>query len=216
MAQEIAGLAPSGSPIEARFNEKGALWVADHMPQGAEASKNGDRFMLGYSAAVTGIANVSAVPTTATMWAIANADPTNSYFLEEIGVYLTSGTPGVGGILIGCLFRTPLAPTSDTGISVVNTNPNSAKVSKAIVKSAQTVTASQGGVAAPTWYTLASNSSPNVTAFAGSTFLEHRALAGRITIPPSWSLGLHVVAPAGTSPLFAPFGMWVEKAGVNP
>ena len=75
-----------------------------------------------------------------------------------------------------------------------------------MIKSGVTVTAP----AAPNWYPVASNSGANVTAFASSTYLEHRNLQGRIAVPPQQGLALAVVAPAGTSPLFAPFATWFE------
>lgn len=197
--------------IGQRFTHQESLAVAQVEPPGFEMSRAGRRFLLGNNAAITGIAPVQALPTTAAQWALWNPDNQVTYFLEEVGVYLTSGTPGVGGILLGCLFRTP----AQLGATVAGTSVTSAsaggKTSKAIVKQSVTVT----DPAAPNWFPLASNPSPNVTAFAASTFLEHRSIQGGIAIPPGYGLGLAVVAPAGTSPLFAPFARWIEQETDN-
>jgi hypothetical protein len=171
-----------------------------------EMTRAARRFTLGNSAAITGIAPVQALPTTTAQWVIWNPDPIQTYWLEEIGMYLTSGTPGVGGTLLGAIFQTPAQTgNSVTGATIASAS-GSAAASKAIVKTGVTITTP----AAPIWYPLASNPSPNITAFAASTFLEHRNLQGRIAIPPLYGFGLNVLAPAGTTPLFAPFGTWVE------
>lgn len=184
-----------------------SLRTAQVEPLCAEGSRSGRRFLLGNSAAITGIAPVQTLPTTAAQWVLWNADPSRAYFFEELGVYLTSGTPGVGGVLLAALLQTPaLAGVSNAGIAVSSAS-NGGLTSKMIVKASIAFTQP----AAPNWYPVASNPSPNVTAFAGSTFLEHRSLQGRIVVPPNQGLALAVVAPAGTTPLFAPFAQWFES-----
>lgn len=195
-------------PKEARATGLESIAVAQTEPPGVELTRAGRRFMLGNNAAITGIANGTALPTTAAQWVLWNPDVKKTYFFEEIGMYLTSGTPGVGGVLLACLFRTPAQlGASVTGTAIVSCSQGSL-TSKMIVKNGVTITDS----AAPVWYFLATNPSPNVTAFAASTYLEHRTLQGRIAVPPGYGLGLSVVAPAGTNPLFAPFATWVELA----
>lgn len=192
--------------VDARFTGVESIAVAQVEPAGFEMTRAGRRFYLGNSAAITGIAPVQALPTTTSQWAIWNDSPSQTYIFEEVGMYLTSGTPGVAGILLATIFRTP----SQTGANVAGATVTSASgtdsTSRAIVKTAVTITTP----AAPVWYPIASNFSANVTAFASSTFLEHRNLQGRIAVPPGYGLGLNVVSPAGTTPLFAPFASWVE------
>lgn len=186
-----------------------SLASAQVEPSGVELNRSGNRFMLGNSAAITGIAPVQVLPTTAAQWALWNADTTYTYYFEELGVYLSAGTPGAGGVLLACLFQAPAQTGNNVaGATVARTGrpSGSGGGSSMIVKSGVTVTTP----AAPVWYPIASNPSPNVTAFAGSTFLEHRGLQGRISVPPGYGLGLAVVAPAGTTPLFAPFAKWCE------
>jgi hypothetical protein len=190
-----------------------SLGVAQVEPPNMEATRAGLRFLIGNSAAITGIAPVQALPTTAAQWAIWNASQRMSLILEELGVYLTSGTPGAGAMLLACLFATPSqdAVASTAGTSVASAgSPNGGSAlgtySDIIVKSAVTITVP----AAPTWYPIAYNGSPNVTAFASNTVLENRNLKGRIIVPPKMGLGLAVVAPAGTTPLFAPFASGLQ------
>lgn len=190
----------------ARGTGLGSLAVAQIEPAKFDASRAGRRFLLGNSAAITGIAPVQVLPTTAPQFVLWNADAARSYALEQIGVYLTSGTPGAGGTLVGCIFTAPSQSGTTYAGTAITSASNGGLTSKALVKTAVTITAP----AAPNWFVLASNPSPNVTAFAGSTFLENRVLDGSIIIPPNSGLGLAVVAPAGTTPLFAPFAQWVE------
>lgn len=190
-----------------RLTHQESLAVANVEPSGFELARSGRRFMLGNNAAITGIQNVSALVTTAAQWVIWNADATKTLFFEELGVYNTSGTPGAGGSLLAALFSTPsqaaIAATAGTSVSSMS---NGGAASKAIVKSAVTITVP----AAPNWYVIANSPSPNVGAFPGGVFLENRSIQGRLAVPPGQGLALAVVGLAGTTPLFAPFASWCE------
>ena len=192
--------------VEARMTFLESLAVAQVEPPGMEGARAGRRFLLGNSAAITGIQSVQALATTGAHFAIWNPDPFRTMFFQTLGVYLTSGTPGVGGALFACLFTTP----AQTGTTYAGTSITSASLggpqSKAIVKASVTITTP----AAPNWLCIASNPSPNVTAFASSTYLENRNLDGRLACPPNCGVGLYTLTPAGNSPLFAPFAEWFE------
>lgn len=192
--------------IQQRGTEMGSVAGAQVEPPGFEMSRAGKRFILGNSAAITGIAPVQVLPTTAPQFSIWNASTTKALIFEQIGVYLTAGTPGVGGILLGCLYTLPASTGSTYAGTAITSASGGSIASATIVKTAVTVTTP----AAPNWFPLATNPGPNVTAFAASTFLENRLLGGTIIVPPQSGLGLAVVAPAGTTPLFAPFAMWCE------
>lgn len=175
-------------------------------PSRFEMARAGRRFISGVSNAVTGQAPVQVLPINAAAWVLWNADNAKSYALEEIGMMLTAGTPGVGGVLLGRLFNSPVQNSVTAGI-VIGSASGSAIGSKACINNTVSMAVS---VPALPWFPIASNPSPNVTAFAGSTFLENRNIQGGIVLPPTWGLGLTVLAPAGTTPLFAPFFTWVE------
>lgn len=184
-----------------------SLAIDQVAPIRLDMSRAGRRFLLGNSAAITGIAPVQVLPTTAAQWVIWNNDPSQSYAFEELGVYLTSGTPGVGGMLLACLFQSPAQVGANVAGAAVASMSNGGRTSKAIVKSGVAITTPSP----PAWYPVATNPSPNAVAFAGSVFFEHRNLEGGLIVPPGAGLGLAVVAPAGTSPLFAPFANWTEQ-----
>jgi hypothetical protein len=192
--------------LVARATGLGSLAASQVEPMRFEMARSGRRFLLGNSAAITGIAPAATIPTTASQWVLWNADPVRTYAIETIGMYLTSGTPGVGGVLLGALFTLPAQIGPSTAGVAISSASNGGLASKAVVKSGVTIT----GPTAPNWYCLASNPSPNVAIFPGSTFLENRNLEGAIVIPPGQGFALAVVAPAGTTPLFAPFGNWIE------
>jgi hypothetical protein len=177
------------------------------------------RFLMGPSAAVTGRAPVQAIPTTAAQWAIinnaaadANAERSttgNHIFIEDIGMYLTSGTPGQGGSLWGCLFTAPVTGTSDAGMTTQNAHGGPG-TSNAVIKSAITISTP----AAPTWFLLDfswNTIAPAAFSTGYNNPLAARDQGGRISIAPGTALGLAVVAPAGTTPLYAPFARWTEQ-----
>lgn len=184
----------------------GSLRTAQVEPLCAEGTRSGRRYTLGNSAAITGLAPVQALPTTTANWCLWNGDAARTYYIEEIGMYLTSGTAGVGGQLLAALFTTPAQTGTTYAGTTISSASNGGLASKMVVKTAVTVTTP----AAPNWYPIANNFSPNVGAFPGSGFLEHRNVQGRIAIPPGQGLGLVVLALAGTTPLFAPFATWFE------
>ena len=210
LAARFVALRGGSNQIVARATHQQSLAMAQVEPQNFEMTRAGRRMWLGNSAAVTGIAPVQAIPTTAAQWAIYNADPTATYFFEELGAFLTSGTPGLGGSLWACVFDAPAEVGSNAAGLTVDSLSHGGRTSKAIVKSGVTITTP----AAPIWFPLVQNQE-NITAAAfssgfGMTF-ERRDLAGAIAVQPGKSLGLAVMGPTGTTPLFAPFARWIEQ-----
>ncbi len=201
-----------GTNQELRLTYNVSQAVAQVEASGAELARAGRRFTLGNSAAITGIANVTALPTTAAQWVLWNLSNSVSLFIEEVGVYLTSGTPGAGGILLAAVTPAPataiVAPTYP-GTAIANVNPASSRISVAVVKASATL------AVAPCWYPIANNDDSNVGAFPGSGTLENRNVNGRLVIPPRCGLALAVLGLAGSTPLFAPFASWYEVTVPN-
>ncbi len=197
----------AGPQRDLRLTTLESVATAETEPLCFEASRAGRRFYTGYTAAPTGIAPVQALPTTAAQWVIFNNElgGGKAYAFEHVGEFLTSGTPGAGGILLACIFTLPAQSGLATNYAVQNAS-NSALASKASIKSGVTISSPS----APTWFPIAQSDSPNVAAFPGSGNLANRDLQGRLVLPPQTGLGLAVLAPAGTSPLFAPFAVWCE------
>lgn len=200
----------SSSDVRSTFVE--SLPIAQVEPSGLEMTRAGRRFALGNSAAVAGVAPATSLQTTGASWGIYNADPVKSYFFETLGCFMSAvstNAPGVGGLLMACIYQTPaITGAQYAGISVTSLSDANGSTSKsrAIVKNAQTITTP----AAPNWFPIAENPSPNVTA-AGFESWVNRDVRGRLAIQPGWALGLYVLAPAGTnSPVFTPIAEWVE------
>lgn len=187
----------------------GSVATASVEPERMEMSRAGRRFVIGNNAAITGQAPVQAHPTTVAQWVILNRASRESLVFEELGVYLESGTPGVGGTLLCCIAQTPsqVATANHAGVGIASASGSQRASSAAIVPN---ITITQP--AAPVWFELGSNSSANVTAFAASASIFHRDLRGGIIVPPGFMLGLAVVAPAGSTPLYAPMAMFLEIA----
>lgn len=193
-------------PLRMTFAE--SLAAAQVEPEKLELTRAGKRFALGNSAAITGIANVTALPTTAAQWVLYNFDEAKTFFFETLGVYLTSGTPGVGGVLLAALVRLPVVAAPETQYTGVKVSSLSSPgvTSKLSVKASITVS----DPAAPNWFPIAFNNNSNVGAFPGSATIENREIKGGIALRPGYGLALNVLGLAGTTPLFAPFAEWIE------
>lgn len=182
----------------------GALRVAQLDQAYAELTKAGRRFSIGYTAAPTGIAPVTAIPTTAAQWAITNTSATKTLTFETLGVHLYSGTAAAGIVVFACFFTAPAQTGLATGLAAQSMNFGTSITSAASIKSAVTVTSP----AAPAWFLVANSGSAN-TAVGGVAAVNFE-LKGSIMVPPGKSLGLATLSGAGTSPLFIPVATWTE------
>lgn len=209
LARRFQQLRSGKNQTEANFTHLEALRVAQIEAQAAERARAGMNFSIAYNgSAPTGIAPVQALPTTAAQWAIWNADPVKSYVFDALGAFPLSGTPGIGGQLLGCFFTTPASTGANATGIVVASRSNGGPASKAIIKSAVTIATPTAGL----WFPIAENLTPNVGAFPGSGLIVNRVLNGDILLPPNMGLGLSVLALAGTTPLFGPLAEWSEYA----
>lgn len=181
----------------------GAQRVSLTEPARFEMSRAGRRFEIGQSAALTGIAPVQAMPTTAAQWVIWNTSLTKSLVFEKLGAYLTAGTAGVGSVVVAAAVTLPATTTTKAGITIASSSGSSA-ASVALVNSAVTVTSP----AAPAWRVIARDNSPDTVALNVLAF--DADLQGSIIVPPLAGLGVCVIAPTGTSPLYAPMATWCE------
>src|SRR5271165_3684237 len=75
-----------------------SLAAAQVESEHTEMTRAGRRFSG--IAGTTGLANVAAVPTTATIWCIYNADQNRSYIIDSISYIVSSGFPAIGATLI--------------------------------------------------------------------------------------------------------------------
>lgn len=198
-----------GGLVTATMSGLGSLRTTLVEGDGDEMSRAGLRYHMSAQGA-TGIAPVQAIPSTAAQWLIYNplSNPVTA-FLDVIGISLVSGTAGAGGTLHGCIVPPSFAPAtiptaSAANVKIMNANPTSAKASSLIVASGQTLQ----NAAVGNWVPLAFMN-PAQTVL-GQTQMEHRDLKGKLVIPPGCGLGLAVISPTGTTPLFAPYASWRE------
>lgn len=195
------------APIDLRATFTESLAVAQVESQGHEMTRAGRRFYLGYNGSVpTGIAPVQAFPTTAAQWTIWNADPAKTYFFEQLGAMVFSGTTGLGGELLYTIFTAPASIGANaTGLAVVSAS-NSGQSSKAIIKSGVTIT----GPAAPVWAQVAEQISSAAIVGPASCIASRPGFRSIVAVAPGQGLGLAVLAPAGTTPLYLPLAEWIE------
>jgi hypothetical protein len=193
-------------PLDARITHFESLAVGQVEPTGMEMTRAGRRQYLAWNGTgPTGIAPVQTMPTTAAQWAITNNDTVKTYYFKELGAFPFSGTPGVGGLLLACVFNLPAQTGFATGVAVAS-GSNSALGSKAAVKSGVTITAP----ALPNWFPVAFNPPGTAGAGVAGTVILNTEVNGRLAVQPGQSLGLAVLALAGTTPLFLPIAEWIE------
>lgn len=190
----------------AKASGSGALRVAESEPDGFEMTRAGLRFFCGQSAALTGIAPVQAMPTTAAQWVIWNPSTSKSLIFDRVGLLLVSGTAGAGIVVVGAVITLPANSVNKSGITISSAS-GSTQTSVALINSGVTVTSP----AAPGWFQVAKSDSANTAVLSVSAF--DNDVRGRIIVPPLRGLALCALSPAGTSPLYAPVGCcWYEAA----
>lgn len=183
----------------------GALRTTQVEPPGLELSRSGARFAIGQSAALTGIAPVQAMPTTAAQWVIWNSSLTKSLVFEMAGLYTTAGTAGVGSTVVGAIISLPATATTKSGITVASLS-GSTNTTSALINSGVTVT----NPTAPAWFLIARDNTPDTVLLNVLAFNDN--LQGTLIIPPLKGLALCAIAPTGTTPLYAPMAQWTEIA----
>jgi len=181
----------------------GALRSTQVEPEHLELNRAGRRFVVGQSAALTGIAPVQAMPTTAAQWVIWNTSLTKSLVFEMAGLYTTAGTAGVGSTVVGAIITLPATTTTKAGITIASKSGNGG-TSVALINSGVTVTSP----AAPPWFIIARDNSPDTALLNVMAFKDE--MHGALIIPPLRGLALCAIAPTGTSPLYAPMAEWTE------
>jgi hypothetical protein len=193
-----------------QLTQQGALRVAQLDQEGDEYTAAGRRFHIGFTSAVTGIAPVAAIPSTAAQWLLWNpAGNTVTQLIDELGVALVSGTAAGGLVVYMAKVYGAYAPTaanipvaSATGITTENRGlPN--KASALVIASAQTLANAPKNI-----YPIAKSDSANTGVL--SVAAVNNDIRGKIAIQPGSGLALYVGSGAGTSPLFAPFGSYRE------
>ncbi len=184
----------------------GSLRTAQVESPNVELTRAGRRFVTAQAGAITGIAPVQAIPTTAAQWTLFNTSATDSIVIESLGVELASGTAAAGSLLFAAFFTLPVQTGLGTNIQVVNRNGSSTRTSAVAIKSGVTITTP----AAPIWWMAANSDTANTGVL--SVACKNDRIRGSIIIPPLYGLGLATLSGAGTTPLFYPTVEWTEFA----
>lgn len=198
------------TPPSVRQTYLESLAVGQVEPPDFEMTRAGLRFDIGFLA-VTGIAPVQAIPTTAAQWLIYNPGPKAIAF-SEIGVVLVSGTAGAGIVVLGAIVGTGVRPATPPIAHSANifTASRSTGGSQPTKNSAVIVAASQTLAASPPrgWRVLAESVSAATAILSVAAI--NRNLGGGLICPAGEGLALAVTSPTGTSPLYAPHAVWCE------
>ena len=192
-----------------RLTGLASLAQADVEPQRFEMTRAGLRFDIAFGA-VTGIAPVQTIPTTAAQWFIYNPSTDKSLVVEEVGAVLVSGTAGAGILVLGALTGPGTNPATlpTANSAAIGAKSRSSGGSNPAKSSAAIVVASQTLANNPTWRCLAMNDNAN-TAILSVAAINDR-VSGALIVPPGHGLALVVTSPAGTTPLYAPHLVWCE------
>ncbi len=199
------------SPIVIRATGCESLAVAQVESDGQELTRAGKRFMLGRSAAVTGLAPGVTGVLTAT-WSIWNADATKSYVFDTIGAVLVSGTAAVTIEVLATVFTSTSTASITTGANIAGLTvvscSNGSNNSKAIVRNNAGTLITITTPSSPCWQSVAENNTPNTAVLSVAT--NNYDLRGKIIVPPNAGLGINVCSALGTTALYAPMAMWTE------
>jgi hypothetical protein len=204
--RRFTALKAGKAPLDLRLTHQESVAVAQIEPPGFEMTRAARRFYIAYNGtAPTGKAPVQAFPTTTPAFVISNLDSSKTYFFKMLGAMIFSGTTGLGGQLLACIFQQAPLLTMGTGYGVQSAS-NGGLQSKAIINSTGTAITQP---VTPLWIPVAEQISAAAIVGPGSC-IANRFVEARLAVPPGMSLGLTILAPAGTTPLYLPMAEWVE------
>lgn len=198
------GLAAASRTL--RLSGYDSLAVANVEPELFELSRAGRRFIGGNQIIANGIAPVAAIPTVTATLALYNAESAGgkSLSIEQLGLWLGSGTPAAGLTLLATVSPRPIA-TAPTGMATgygIASASGSTSASKALWATAVTLP----GI--PAWMQILS-SFQLAAANVGQGDLIAK-IHGALLVPPGHALGLAILSGAGTSPLYGISAMHSE------
>jgi len=184
-----------------RFTTALSIPVAQVEAERQEGARAGRRF--GGIFGTSGVANVTAVPTTTASWAIYNADLNRAYVIDSIVITCLSGTPGIGGTVAWIVAPLNAIPSAATGATVGSAS-GGGLLSKAVLAQSYTLSALSGQTQWGLWPTLCQ---PGSAAVGAATTADVR---GGIIVPPGKVLGLALLSATGSTPLYLCGCNWFE------
>lgn len=181
----------------------GSLAVAQVEPAGLELARAGLRFGGGCQVIASGIAPVSAIPTTTATLFLYNNEQAGGriYVVDSLTAILGSGTAAAGNALLYAVSKTETKPTAATNYSSGSLS-DGGKTTRAIWATGVTL-ATQ-----PVW--LAAQGMQLAAAANVGQGYGYSPLPSGILLPPGHGLAIAILGGSGTSPLFSVFGTWYE------
>jgi len=181
----------------------GSLKTAAFEPDRALVSAAGRRYYGGCQVIASGIAPVSAIPTTTATLFLWNGEAAGgaTYFIEEINYALGSGTAAAGAALMVCV--TNIAQTAPSAASNYATQSCSdgSRASRAVWGTAITVATSAWKIARSSFQLAAANVGQGDNPYQPN---------GALAIPPGYGLGIAILSGTDTSPLYSVSVQWAE------
>ncbi len=195
----------NGSEQNIRLTSNGSVAVAQTEPYGLEMARAGRRFYGGCQAAASGVAPVTAFPSTTAALVLFNGEDQGSgicYYVDELSVTLGSGTAAAGISLWALLTSAKIAaPSAASNYSTQSASVGS-KTSKAIWGTAITV--------AGAWRSVAGAGADWAAAANFGQGLALNPIPQGFLVKPGYALGLTVLSGTGTTPLYTIHAGWTE------
>ena len=195
----------NGSELAVRLTSNGSVAVAQTEPHGLEMARAGRRFYGGCQAAASGLAPVTAFPSTTAALVLFNGEDQGSgicYYVDEIHATLGSGT-AAAGLSIWCLLTSAkiAAPTAATNYSTQSASVGS-KTSKAIWGTAITV--------AGAWRSVGGAGADWAAAANFGQGISLNPLPNGMLVKPGYALAITALSGTGTTPLYTFHLGWTE------
>lgn len=187
------------------MNSRGDQLVAQGLPELTELVRLGGSWQVNLT---TGVAAVTALPTTAAMMSLYNAEPGGGkcYAIDSFGFAegITDATQNDSSVIIAMCNKAPTTVQTDAGIAPRSLSGRSGYDGKARLTSGPTVVNDgwnyHGGTVTP------------VTVFAGTLWrVTECQVRGLYLIPPTGGFNMHVLKTAAAAALQCfPFVRWHE------
>ncbi len=201
--------------MTARMTQNRAVSVSVTEDGGHDLTRNGTRWILGVVGAITGIAPAQTLGTQTAQWILSNTSPTNTMFIDSLGVTLESGSAdATGQCVYACFLQLPVSLGMYAGLGVVNANSSGANIGAQNKNNASLQVKDNVAITLPpattaVWFPVAWQSQI-ATAIGSASFINDN-IRGRLAIQPGKSLGLFVNGVGTGTPLFAPYMSWTEE-----
>jgi len=203
LIKRLSKQANSDAPTAVRLSALGSQAVTQVEAPNTERASAGRRFMGGTQVIASGIAPVSAIPTTTATLALFNTEPDGgkSLVIDQIGMFLGSGTAAAGATLLATVtVGKPTAPSAASNYSSQSCSGRGTSIAR--WATALTIPAGSAWIQVSSSFQLA-------TANVGQGDMPSGFLGG-LVVPPGYALGLAILSGAGTTPLYSVSATWGE------